>query len=511
MTRLPIPGSDDGSWGDILNAYLSVSHASDGTLNSGVVGHAQLDSSTQTTIDSVASKYTKPGGGIPSTDLTSVVQTSLGKADSSLQSSQLGAASGIATLDNGSRLTVGQLPGSVENASSAAIYVAAATGTAATDTANIQVALSQASTNNGAKVVLQAGSYLINASLNVPSRTTLVGAGRDSTILTKTGNFALLTFYGTGTGTANHCTYSGCCDLTLDGNGGSYTGQLLDTCYADNIIATRLKLVSNADTAIDMTELWDSHFDDIAIDSCQSTVNPNIWVRSSRATSGFGLSTDSTNIIRFSNIRCESWKAGAIKLERGVGATQNPNNIWITKFKTESYFLRAPAIQVGSVNVLHMSDGYVMMGDFDSGFSTPQPGISYTGLGVAGSLRDVHVANGVTNTVEEGVYVWVGTLIEVDNVSGSYVTAPTTGNHVSFAGGGPYSVKNCSASGVTTEIAFASGVTGLGGGPLLVNAGAITDAVFPAVPPDGTMAIDSTNGRLYFRYGGNWHYTAQTA
>lgn len=31
--RLPIPGSDDGSWGDVLNSYLSVSHNADGSLN----------------------------------------------------------------------------------------------------------------------------------------------------------------------------------------------------------------------------------------------------------------------------------------------------------------------------------------------------------------------------------------------------------------------------------------------------------------------------------------------
>jgi hypothetical protein len=30
--RLPVPGSDSGQWGDILNAFLLVSHASDGTI-----------------------------------------------------------------------------------------------------------------------------------------------------------------------------------------------------------------------------------------------------------------------------------------------------------------------------------------------------------------------------------------------------------------------------------------------------------------------------------------------
>lgn len=32
MVRLPIPGQDQGTWGDILNEYLSQSHNSDGTL-----------------------------------------------------------------------------------------------------------------------------------------------------------------------------------------------------------------------------------------------------------------------------------------------------------------------------------------------------------------------------------------------------------------------------------------------------------------------------------------------
>jgi hypothetical protein len=129
--RLPTPGSDDGTWGDILNAYLEVSHANDGTLNAGVVTNTQLDSPTQTAISSIAGKYTKPGGGIPASDLASAVQTSLGKADTSLQSSQLGAASGIATLDGSSKLTSGQLPGSVVNA--AIVALGSVSGTVSCD------------------------------------------------------------------------------------------------------------------------------------------------------------------------------------------------------------------------------------------------------------------------------------------------------------------------------------------------------------------------------------------
>lgn len=62
MARLPIPGSDDNDWGDILNSYLSQSHNADGSLktsavsatgteqtaNKGVAnGYAGLDGSTK--------------------------------------------------------------------------------------------------------------------------------------------------------------------------------------------------------------------------------------------------------------------------------------------------------------------------------------------------------------------------------------------------------------------------------------------------------------------------------
>lgn len=37
MARLPIPGQDRGTWGNMLNEYLEVSHSSDGSLKDGVV------------------------------------------------------------------------------------------------------------------------------------------------------------------------------------------------------------------------------------------------------------------------------------------------------------------------------------------------------------------------------------------------------------------------------------------------------------------------------------------
>lgn len=40
MARLPLSGADNGTWGDILNDFLTVSHASDGTLKSSAVSDA---------------------------------------------------------------------------------------------------------------------------------------------------------------------------------------------------------------------------------------------------------------------------------------------------------------------------------------------------------------------------------------------------------------------------------------------------------------------------------------
>ena len=61
--RLPNPGSDNGTWGDILNGFLGVSHNGDGTL--------QVSAITQ------AGGYIKPSTGIPASDLDPSVQADL--------------------------------------------------------------------------------------------------------------------------------------------------------------------------------------------------------------------------------------------------------------------------------------------------------------------------------------------------------------------------------------------------------------------------------------------------
>lgn len=42
MARLPNPGGDNGTWGNILNDYLNVSLDTDGAIRAGAVGAEQL-------------------------------------------------------------------------------------------------------------------------------------------------------------------------------------------------------------------------------------------------------------------------------------------------------------------------------------------------------------------------------------------------------------------------------------------------------------------------------------
>lgn len=71
MARLPQPGSDNGTWGNILNDYLNQIHEADGTLKAGVVGAKALGATSandgQVLVkDSAASggiRWTTPTGG----------------------------------------------------------------------------------------------------------------------------------------------------------------------------------------------------------------------------------------------------------------------------------------------------------------------------------------------------------------------------------------------------------------------------------------------------------------
>jgi hypothetical protein len=64
--RLPIPGGDDGDWGNILNAFLEVSLNNDGTLKSSAVGATGLTGSSGPTGSTGATGPQGATGSVPS-------------------------------------------------------------------------------------------------------------------------------------------------------------------------------------------------------------------------------------------------------------------------------------------------------------------------------------------------------------------------------------------------------------------------------------------------------------
>lgn len=70
MARLPQPGADNGSWGDILNDYLSQVHKPDGSLKDNTV-------TSNAIADNAVNAATIQDGSITETQLNSAVQTKL--------------------------------------------------------------------------------------------------------------------------------------------------------------------------------------------------------------------------------------------------------------------------------------------------------------------------------------------------------------------------------------------------------------------------------------------------
>jgi hypothetical protein len=371
---------------------------------------------------------------------------------------------------------------------------------------NLACTLAAASwTNGGGEVYIPPGDYLLGTALSIPSYVKVRGAGRHATRLKKNGSRNLIQFYGSATGVANHCTYASLSDCEL--YGGSVGGTLLDCVYANNINCRDLFLNANNGHGVYMTELWDSNFDNIVQDATNSTTGVCWYIASSRAASGFGLSTDTTNVIRINNSRCENWKGAAMYAETGTGGTGAPNHIFVNNFKAESFALRASAINLNGANHVHMKNIYVYMGGFDAGYSTPVTAINFS-PGIQGSLRDCDIGNSAA-TVSEGVIVNTSTVVDLENIRGVYTSAPTTGNHVSLQGGAGafYRVNNIVSSNATTNLSVGANVR-FSNSPAFLKAGAITDADFPQTPPNGTWGYDTTNNKLMVRNGGVWKSSA---
>ena len=67
MARLPQPGSDAGTWGDILNEYLSEAHQADGSLKPNLVGEDKLTPGVRAKLNSSLAGATGATGPVGAT------------------------------------------------------------------------------------------------------------------------------------------------------------------------------------------------------------------------------------------------------------------------------------------------------------------------------------------------------------------------------------------------------------------------------------------------------------
>lgn len=186
MSRLPVPGADDGVWGDLLNDFLSAEHNADGSL--------KLRTDTALT-----GKYAKPTAGIPKTDLESAVQASLDKADASLQTSvattkgDIFAATGSSAITRIGVGTSGQVIGADSTQSAGIRWISrgalvfnvkdyGAIGDGSTDdTAAIQSAIT--ASVQGSTIYFPPGTYLVSNTISLRKSRFYVGAHREMTTI----------------------------------------------------------------------------------------------------------------------------------------------------------------------------------------------------------------------------------------------------------------------------------------------------------------------------------------
>jgi len=343
----------------------------------------------------------------------------------------------------------------------------------------------------------------------------LLGASAGKSVITKLAAGPLFSFSGPSTDTTGltHCKYCSLENVSLNGN--ALTGTMLYTYYADNLYFTNVHFLNNYDVVQDTTEFWDSKYYNCVWETSGSmttpnAIMPNLRLRNSAAASGFGYSTDNVDNISFANCRWEDFRNGAVRIEQGVAALNNPNSIMFTNCKFESSFLNGGShfFTDASSRGIFLTNGYFFSGGFETGFSTAQDVITISSAATA--LKSIWISDRAsTPTVANGITLNSTSTSEsvvLEDIFGIYNTAPT-GAHVNYGTAtGSFRVNNVNANtgtifGGTIPTNYAATQ------PLLQASGAVADASFSTTPPDGTMGLDKLNNRFYVRdNGGVWNF-----
>jgi hypothetical protein len=181
MSRLPTPGSDDGTWGDVLNDFLSVEHNSDGTqktvpLTKGGTGAidaatARTNLGTVSASDSRLSDTRTPSDG----SVTNAKVASSAAIDPTK-------VAGTAVVDADSRLTDARL-----TVKKAGTSIGTRKNLNLVEGSNMTISAA-ANTAGGGVVYAPQGNYKTTSSLTWYTKVSLVGDGVGRTVFKPAGN-----------------------------------------------------------------------------------------------------------------------------------------------------------------------------------------------------------------------------------------------------------------------------------------------------------------------------------
>jgi hypothetical protein len=455
MSRLPIPGNDDSTWGDILNDFLRQSHNTDGSLKDNSVTAASI-----------------APAAINEVQLSAEVQAKLNNLGSvGIPISEKAVANGVATLDlNGKVLSSQSRPfnnrgpiaafttynpwdltiyrgrrivfiNQVVTSAAPITFISAANYVSLEPEArfhaadygsltgsNAQVAINAAlqeayNMTTGSEVVLPEGIFSINAPVEIPWGCTLVGAGKMSTILTLADNSnceMIRMHISTGSGNAN-AAFAGIRDIGLNGRKATQVGS---ACHGI-LVQTSPVTTAQTGTSGNHQEWFDPHhaIENVAIRSClgdglhmvgrSSSHIRNVWTDSC---DGYGIyGTFDTTFVHcetqqsglsgyyFSNgsiraIGCKSYLNGRLD-HIGAGFEITSNGNFASMVGCDSQNNRGPGYSVTnarSVNINGTADGN---GLIEAG-STPAPAVSL--VGCTGAIISVGAINSPQNGVAKG-------------------------------------------------------------------------------------------------------------
>lgn len=156
MARLPVPGSDAGNWGTLLNEYLEVSHDTGGALKSSVVANAQVSTGAAISADKLANGTTNViMTATERTKLTGIAAGATANAtDASLRDRSTHTGSqAISTVTNLQTTLDGKAPLASPSFTGAAVFGGTAVVTPDTVTYGASVALN-ASTGNHFRITM---------------------------------------------------------------------------------------------------------------------------------------------------------------------------------------------------------------------------------------------------------------------------------------------------------------------------------------------------------------------